>query len=95
MPLVLRGSHQSHGRVEVVAVLLTVAALIRAAAAAQAVDRRAARVLPQLTRLRQRRGRRLSVAAWGASGPVSGRRDGFGLNVQALIGWQREGGALT
>lgn len=99
LPLVLRGSQQSQRRVEVGAMFLAVAAVVRAAAAAQAVHRGASRVLPQVTLLGrllgQGRGQGLSVAPRGAARTVPGRRHGFRLDVQALIGRQREGGALT
>lgn len=86
LALVHGGPRQSQWRVELVPVLVPVAALMGAAAAAQAVDRGVARVLA---------GRRVmllmdAVAQRCATGAISRRRNRFGLDVQALSRRQGE-----
>lgn len=86
--LVHGGPSQSQRRVELVPVLIAVAALVRAATTAQAIDWGASRVLAgrgvlggQYT---------TTVAPRRAAGAISRRRNRFGLDVEALSRGQGE-----
>lgn len=80
------GPGQSKRRVEVVPVLVAVAALVGGAAAAQAVHGGAARVVAAGGDL----GLLDPVAPRSAAAPISRRRNRFGLDVQALSRRQGE-----
>lgn len=89
----VQGPAQSQGWVELIPVLITVTAFVRAATTAQAINRRTSRVLA---------GRRVlgrwypaTVAPRCAAGAISRRRNRFGLDVQALSRGQGQIWTLT
>lgn len=75
---------QHHGRVEVAARVLAVAAVVGAAGAAQAVDGGAAQLLPR--RRRRRRLLRLLRREAGGGDAVPGRGDRLRFDVDVLVG---------
>lgn len=76
---------QHHGRVEVAARVLTVAAVVGAAGAAQAVDRGAPQLLARRRRRRLRLLRLLRREPRGGDA-VPGRGDRFRFDVDVLVG---------
>lgn len=88
LALVQGGPAQSQGRVELVPVLVAVAALVGAATTAQAIDRGASRVLAGRGVLLRRHA--AAVAPRCAAGAISRGRNRFGLDVQALSRGQGE-----
>lgn len=66
--------------------LIAIAALMRAATTAQAINRGASRVLAGRGVL----GRRYPISPWRAAGAISRRRNRFGLDVEALSRGQGE-----
>lgn len=93
LALVQGGPGQSQRWVELIPVLVAVAALVGAATTAQAIDGGASRVLARRVVLGS--GYPATVAPRCAAGAISRRRNRFGLDVQALSRGQGEIWTLT